>query len=320
VPGVALSVVGLISLVYGIIKGGENNQWTTVGTLGPLIAGVVLLGVFVFLERRSDHPSLDVSLFKNPAFSAASVAISLVFFGLFGSTFFLTFYLQFDRGYSPLAAGIRLLPVAAAILFFSPRSSKVARRIGNKATVTGGMFLVTIAYLGYQLVDTHTTIWLLEVMLLVQGIGMAHVMAPATESIMSTLPRERAGAGSAVNNTLRQVGGALGVAILGSLLSSAYRGKITPTLDAMHLPSAARDAAGESIGALSQLLGKGGKPSGPQWVQGQHAFVHAMHVTSAGSAFVVLVGMLVALKWLPGKDSHGKREAGEVEASEPAHV
>jgi len=135
----------------------------------------------------------------------------------------------------------------------------------------------------------------------VQGIGMANVMAPATESIMSTLPREQAGAGSAVNNTMRQVGGALGVAVLGSLLSSTYRAKVTPTLDAMQLPKAARDAAGESIGALHQIIGKGGRPTGPQWQQGQNAFIHAMHWTSAGSALVVFVGMLVALKWLPGK-------------------
>jgi MFS transporter, DHA2 family, multidrug resistance protein len=318
-PGVGLSVVGLVALVYGIIKGGENNQWGSAATLVPLVGGAVLLAVFVFLERRSDHPSLDVTLFKNPAFSAASVAISLVFFGLFGSTFFLTFYLQFDRGYSPLAAGIRLLPVAVAILIFAPRSSQLAKRIGNKATVAGGMFLVLIAYLGYQVIYTHTSIWALEVLLLVQGIGMANVMAPATESIMSTLPRERAGAGSAVNNTMRQVGGALGVAILGSMLSSSYRGKITPTLASLHLPAAAREAAGESIGALSQIIGKGGKPSGPQWQQGQNAFVHAMHITSAGSALVVLIGMAVVLKWLPGR-THGPHEAGTVAAPEPAHA
>ena len=318
VPGVALSVVGLVGLVYGIIKGGENNQWGSAGTLVPLIGGAALLGVFVFLERRSDHPSLDVTLFKNPAFSAASVAISLVFFGLFGSTFFLTFYLQFDRGYTPLQAGVRLLPVAVAILVFAPRSSALSKRIGSKATVAGGMSLVLVAYLCYQLIYTHTSIWVLEALLLVQGIGMANVMAPATESIMSTLPRERAGAGSAVNNTLRQVGGALGVAILGSVLSTSYRGKISSTLDALHLPAAQHQAAGESIGALSQIIGRGGKPSGPVWIKGQDAFVHAMHITSAGSALVVLAGLLVVLRWLPGKSA--ARPSGAVETPEPVHV
>jgi DHA2 family multidrug resistance protein-like MFS transporter len=319
VPGVALSVVGLVALVYGIIKGGQHNQWTSASTLVPLIAGIVLLAGFVFLERRSDHPSLDVTLFKNPAFSAASVAISLVFFGLFGATFFLTYYLQFDRGYSPLEAGVRLLPVAVAILVFSPRSAKVARRFGNKATVAGGMALVMIAYLGYQLLYTHTTIWLLEGMLFVQGVGMANVMAPATESIMSTLPRERAGAGSAVNNTMRQVGGALGVAVLGSVLSSTYRGKVTPTIDAMNLPTSVRDAAEESIGALYQVIGNGKQPSGPQWQKGQDAFIHAMHVTSAGSALVVFIGLLVVLKWLPGKTSDA-RQGTTTEVTEPVHA
>ena len=317
--GVVLSVVGLVGLVYGIIKGGEDDKWGSAGVLVPLVAGVVLLVVFVLLERRSEHPSLDVTLFKNPAFSAASAAISLVFFGLFGATFFLTYYLQFDRGYTPLQAGIRLLPVAIAILVFAPRSSKLAKRIGSKATVAGGMTLSMIAYLGYQLLDTGTSIWVLEGMLLIQGIGMANVMAPATESFMSALPRERAGAGSAVNNTMRQVGGALGVAILGSVLSSAFRSKISPSLSAAHLPAAANHAAGQSIGALFQVVGKGQKPTGPLWVQGQHAFIHAMHVTSLGSAFVVLLGLLVVLKWLPGK-AHGAHEAGHVVHHEPIHV
>jgi MFS transporter, DHA2 family, multidrug resistance protein len=176
-----------------------------------------------------------------------------------------------------------------------------------------------IAYLGYQFLYTGTTIWLLEVMLFVQGIGMANVMAPATESIMSTLPREQAGAGSAVNNTLRQVGGALGVAVLGSLLSSTYRAKVTPTLDTMALPKPARDAAGESIGALYQIIGKGGRPTGPQWQQGQQAFIHAMHWTSAGSALVVFIGMVVALKWLPGKTS-GAQQGQPAGVTEQVHV
>ncbi|MDX6201096.1 MAG: hypothetical protein QOJ83_596 [Frankiales bacterium] len=318
VPGVVLSVIGLVALVYGIIKGGENNQWASAGVLVPLIAGAVLLAIFVVLERRSRHPSLDVTLFKNPAFSAASVAISLVFFGLFGATFFLTFYLQFDRGYSPLEAGIRLLPVAIAILVFAPRSSKVAQRIGNKATVAGGMSLSLIAFLGYQLLDTGTTIWVLEGVLLIQGIGMAHVMAPATESIMSALPRERAGAGSAVNNTMRQVGGALGVAILGSLLSTAFRSRISPTLDAAHLSAAARTVAGQSIGGLYQVVGNGQQPTGPIWTQGQSAFIHAMHITALGSALVVLIGIVVVLVWLPGK-APASRESMR-ETSEPVHV
>jgi hypothetical protein len=146
-------------------------------------------------------------------------------------------------------------------------------------------------------------------MLLVQGIGMAHVMAPATESIMTALPRERAGAGSAVNNTMRQVGGALGVAILGSLLSSAFRSRIDPTLAQAHLPAPVRSAAGQSIGALAQVVGKGKPPSGPVWDQGQRAFIHAMHVTSLGSALVVLAGIAAVLIWLPGKDSGHQQAA-----------
>ncbi|HMA45851.1 MAG TPA: DHA2 family efflux MFS transporter permease subunit [Frankiaceae bacterium] len=299
VPGVVLSIAGLVSLVYGIIKGGQHGDWGSPPVLATLLGGIAVLAVFVATQARSDHPVLDVTLFRNPAFSAASAAITLVFFALFGATFYLTFYLQFIREYSPLSAGVRLLPVALALAFFAPRSARMVRRFGAKAVCTTGLLLVTAAFLCYQLVGVGGSIWKLEALLFLQGMGMANVMAPATESIMSTLPRERAGAGSAVNNTVRQVGGALGVAVLGSLLSSSYRAAVEPALSP--LPPGLRTTAGESIGATKAVAAQLGEQGRALLDPAKDAFVHAMHVTSLGSALVAFVGALVVLRWLPGR-------------------
>jgi EmrB/QacA subfamily drug resistance transporter len=300
--GVVLSIVGLVLLVYGIIKGGETTEWGSALVLGPLLAGVAVLALFVLLQRRTSSPMLDVTLFRNPAFSAACGAVTLVMFALFGAVFFMSFYLQYARDYSPLEAGVRLLPVAVALSFFSPRSAKLVRRFGVKAVCAGGMLLMTTAFTGYTLVGADTPIWVVEVLLFVQAAGMAHVVAPATESIMSTLPRERAGAGSAVNTTVRQVGGALGVAILGSILSAGYRAGITPSLGV--LPPQVRELAGESIGS-TQIAAESLPPVPRAQLEAAavDAFIGGMHAAALGSALVAFVGALVVLRWLPGREA-----------------
>jgi MFS transporter, DHA2 family, multidrug resistance protein len=298
--GVVLSIVGLVLLVYGIIKGGETTEWGSAIVLGPLLAGLAVLAVFVWLQRRTASPMLDVTLFRNPAFSAACGAVTLVMFALFGAVFFLSFYLQYAREYSPLEAGVRLLPVAVALSFFAPRSAGLVRRFGVKAVCAGGMLLMTTAFTGYTLVGADTPIWVVEVLLFVQAAGMAHVVAPATESIMSTLPRERAGAGSAVNTTVRQVGGALGVAILGSILSAGYRAGITPSLSV--LPESVREVAGESIGS-TQIAAAALPPGAREQLEAAavDAFIGGMHAAATGSAIVAFLGALVVLRWLPGR-------------------
>lgn len=312
--GVAISFVGLVALVYGIIKGGQHNDWTSPVVLVSLLGGLAMLVLFAFYERHVPHPSLDVELFRNAAFSAACAAITLVFFALFGSIFFLTFYLQFDRGYSPLEAGVRLLPTAVALAFFAPRSAKMVQRFGAKAVCSVGLGLVTLAFLTYQLIDTDTPIWVLEALLFVQGAGMANVMAPATESIMSTLPRERAGAGSAVNNTVRQVGGALGVAVLGSVLSASYRSAIEPHLGL--LPAALRNTAGESLGGTLRVVQQVGGAADGLVAPAKAAYISALHRASLGSALVAFAGMLVVLKWLPGARASGPGEPREGDGAE----
>ncbi|ARH90936.1 MFS transporter [Streptomyces sp. MOE7] len=300
--GVLLSVVGLVLLVYGIIKGGQLADFTDPQVVGTVAGGLVVLGVFVVHQKRSDHPSIDIGYFRKPAFSAAVAAIALVFFSLMGVTFFIVFYVQSVRGYSPLQAGLLILPLAAAQLIFAPRARLAVDRFGARAVCTFSMFVVADTMVGLLLLDTDTPLWVMEALFFLQGAGMAHIMPPVTVAIMQSLPREKAGSGSALNNVFRQVGGTLGVAVLGSLLSTTYRDRIQGRLDALPgLPAAARHAAGESIEATLGLAAGMGPAGRPLAAAADRAFLHAMHVTALGSAAVSIVGALVVLAFLPGK-------------------
>ncbi|GAA2714233.1 MULTISPECIES: MFS transporter [Streptomyces] len=302
--GVLLSVVGLVLLVYGIIKGGQLADFTVPEVYGTVGGGLLVLTAFVLHERRSTHPALDVRYFRNPAFSAAVTSLGLVFFGLMGVTFFMVFYTQSARGFTPLQSGLLMLPLAAAQMVFAPRARLAVERFGARAVCTTGMVVMAATMAGYSLMDTDTPIWGLEVLFLFQGTAMAHITPPATVSIMQSLPREKAGSGSAVNNTFRQVGGALGVAVLGSLLSTTYRRGISGDLDAVPgLTDEARRTAGESIEATLGVADRLG-PQGRHLVgAAREAFVHAMHVTVLCGAAVALAGAAVAFLFLPAHDA-----------------
>src|ERR1022692_4611693 len=244
-PGVLLSIVGLVLVVYGIIQGGDTGSWLRGDVLGPVFGGLAVLAAFGWYESRIEHPSLDVRLFRDPRLSSAAGAIAMVFFALAGAFFFISFYLQNVRDYSPLHAGLLTIPLAAGQLLLAPRSAILVRRYGAKIVCAAGLLLVAVAMAGYHLLGTSTPIWVLEVTFFVQGAGMGTVMPPATESVMSVVPRDRGGAGSAITNISRQVAVALGVAVLGSILAQAYRTRLTPHLTAV--PAAARVTATQSI-------------------------------------------------------------------------
>ncbi|GAA2425451.1 MFS transporter [Actinomadura vinacea] len=297
--GVVLSIIGLVTLSYGIIQGGERGSWLEPGVLGPIAAGLAVLAAFVWNEARIDHPAFDVRLFRDPRLSAAVAAIALTFFASSGMFFFTGFYLQSVRGLSALQSGAMLLPFAAAQLMFSTRSPALVRRFGAKAVCTIGLVLVAAALGAYPVlgIGTGTPLWVVGAAFFLQGAGMAVIMAPATESVMSALPREKAGAGSALQNTARQVAVAMGVALLGSVLASLYRGRLAEHLAA--IPAGARTAANESIEgahAVAERLGAAGLV-GPA----DTAFVEAMRITAGGAAAIALLGALVVLKWMPGR-------------------
>ncbi|MFJ1804158.1 DHA2 family efflux MFS transporter permease subunit [Streptomyces sp. NPDC088180] len=308
--GVALSIVGLVLLVYGIIRGGELADFTDTTVLVAIVGGLLVLAGFVWHEKRSSHPAIDITYFRKPAFSAAVAAIALVFFALMGVTFFSAFYLQSVRGYTALESGLLIVPLAAAQMIFAPRARLVVDRFGARAVCTVGMLLVAAGLASFALFDTGTPVWVMCLVFFVQGTGMAHIMPPVTVAVMQALPREKAGSGSAVNNTFRQVGGALGIAVLGSVLSTVYRGDIEGHLGAV--PAGARDVAGESIEATLGVAEKLGPVAGKPLVAAAHdAFISAMHVTALGSAAVALIGALVVGLFLPGRTpaSTGAAEA-----------
>jgi predicted MFS family arabinose efflux permease len=275
--------------------------------LVPLVGGLVLLALFIWLQRRSRHPALDVSLFRNPAFSAAAGALGLNFFALQGATLYLVYYLQGARGFTALESGALFIPVAVGMAVMGTRSSVLAERFGAKAVCGTGFLLIALSFLGFQLLDLDSPIWLLLVILSIQGLGMGSVFAPATESIMSVVPREKAGAGAAVNNSVRQVGGALGIAILGSLLAASYASHLGNAVDA--LPAGVQDEASHSIVATLEAVGQvqnrgdadAARAAAAIVDPAREAFVSAMHVTAVATAATALIAALVVGIWLPGR-------------------
>ena len=211
--------------MWAIIEA-PSKGWTAPEVLGAFGLAVVALGAFVAWERRVDEPLLDVRLFRNARFTAASITVTVLFFALFGFLFLSTQYLQFVLGYSPSAAGLRMLPYAGAMIVAAPMSSKLVARLGTKRVVTAGMLTFAAGLAIAATITTTTGYGRLGIAMLFMGVGMGLAGAPATESIMGALPRDRAGIGSAVNDTTRELGGALGVAIVGSIVSSLYSNQL----------------------------------------------------------------------------------------------
>jgi EmrB/QacA subfamily drug resistance transporter len=314
--GVLLSIAGLVSLVYGIVQGGDGDSWLSLGVLGPIVGGLVILAAFAWYESRIQHPSLDVRLFRDRRLSASIGALGLVFFGMGGVFFFTSFYLQNVRGYTPLDAGLLTVPFAAGQLLMSPRSARLVQRYGAKAVGATGMFVMAAAIGGYASLRTASPIWMLAVLFGIQGAAIGVSMPAATSAVMDVLPRERAGAGSALTNTARQVAVALSVAILGSVLAVFYRNSLSPSLTG--LPAAARDAASSSITAtqaVAQQLGTAGRAL---LAPANEAYVHAMHVTTMIAALLALAGGFVVLRWMPGKPQKAA-QASDARASDTAY-
>ena len=235
---------------------------------------------------------LDVRLFRNRRFSAASGAIALAFFALFGTIFFLTQYLQMVMGYSALESGIRIMPVAAGLILGGPLSAKLTERIGTKRVVAVGLLLVSVGLAMLSGAEVDSGYGLIAAVLGVLGLGMGLTMAPATESVMGSLPIAKAGVGSAVNDATRTLGGALGVAVLGSLLSSGYRAG----MDGMSA------VAQDSLAGALALAGQDAA-SGALAGTARQAFVDGMHTAVLVGAGIALLGALLAAVALPAREA-----------------
>ncbi|MDQ1431017.1 MAG: hypothetical protein QOF40_1619 [Actinomycetota bacterium] len=299
VVGAALSIVALGALVASIIEA-PSNGWTDPLILAGFAVAASAMAAFVLWERHVDEPMLDVRFFANARFSAASVNVTLVFFALFGFIFLATQYLQFVLGYSAFDAGLRTLPFAAALMVMAPLSSKAVQWFGTKRVVVTGM-LVFASGLVVASTSTVTSGYpRVMVAMLLMGTGMGLSVAPATESIMGSLPLHQAGVGSAVNDTSREVGGALGVAIVGSMLSSLYASDLNRRLPA-NVPTQVRDAADQSVGAALQVSAQLGRVGAPLAGAARESFVYAMSRASLVTAAVAVVGALLAWRFLPAR-------------------
>ena len=297
--GAGLSIVALVALVYAIIEA-PSEGWTDPLVLAAFGVAAVLIVVFLWWESRVEHPMLQLSFFENPRFSAASVAITLVFFAMFGTVFLNTQYLQFVLGFTPLEAGFRVMPVATMIIA-APLSARFAERFGTKRVVTTGLVIVSIAMSVLATITVDTGYGRVALALAILGAGMGTAMAPATESIMGSLPLAKAGVGSAMNDTTRQIGGALGVAILGSILASSYTTAMEPVV--ANLPADAATVAGDSVGGAMAVASQIGEVGAQLADAASAAFIGGMETAVWVAAGVALLGAIVTFLWLPARGS-----------------
>jgi EmrB/QacA subfamily drug resistance transporter len=317
--GAALSTVGLGILTAAIIQAPDWG-WTDATTLAGFGAAAVVLTGFVVWELTTSSPMLDVRLFRIRRFTGASGAVALVFFSLFGAIFFLTQYLQDVLDYTPLQAGVRMLPIAAGLILGGPMSAKLATRVGTRAVVAAGLTIVAGALFLLSGAEVDSGYSLVATALVLLGLGMGATMAPATESIMSSVPLDNAGVGSAMNDTVRLVGGTLGVAILGSLLSSGYGADMEPAVNS--LPPSAADAASDSVGQAGVVAGHIGGGAGAALNHAaEAAFTSAMSTTLTVAAATSLAGAVLALVVLPRQQrERAEKQAFATMQAEPARA
>jgi EmrB/QacA subfamily drug resistance transporter len=305
--GAVLSIVGLVALVYGFIQAPEHG-WTSPPILIAFTVAIVVLGVFAWWESYTDSPMLDTSFFKNPRFTAASMGIMLLFFAMFGSIFLLTQYLQFVMSYSALQAGIRLLPMALTMLVVAPSSARIAERVGTKIVVGTGLTIAGIGLALFASVPSENISYWGDIAwrMIIMAVGMGLTMAPATESIMGSLPRAKAGIGSAMNDTTRQVGGAFGVAIIGSVMSSFYGSRVADTFHAAGISGEPVDVAKDGLGQALMVASDPRIPASvaQEIIEGaKDAFVAGMHRGVLFAAAAALLGAFVVFRWLPAREA-----------------
>jgi EmrB/QacA subfamily drug resistance transporter len=297
--GAVLSIGGLGLLVWSLIEAPARG-WTSAIVLGAGVGGLAVLVAFVAWERRCTHPMLNLALFRKREISGAVLSQGLAVFGFYGTLFLLTQYLQFSLGYSALTAGLCILPAAGALVLAAPLSEVIIRAIGIRFTAAAGLVIVAGGFWQISSATVGTGYTGIVAGIIAAGAGVGLVLPAATESVMGTLPSGDTGVGSAINNTFMQVGGALGVAVIGSLLTTRYQDNITAALAPYHVPVAALDAVRGSLGGALAVAARVGGTNGAALAHlAREAFVSGMDLGLFTGACVVLAGALVALLVLP---------------------
>jgi len=307
-PGVVISTVGVSLLVLAIIEGPQWG-WAAPATLACFAGATVLLVAFTLIELRTEHPLLDVRVFRIPRFTAGALSIAVAFFCLFGFIFLVTQYFQFVKGYSTLSAGVHTLPFAIVAAVFTPIAAVVALRIGSRVVVAAGLALMGGGLVMAGLTSKPHTAFFgpIIISMVLLALGLSAITAPATEAVMGSLAADQVGAGAAVNNTTRELGGTLGVAVLGSVFASAYSPRIIRAFAPYPIPAAAKQAAHQSMAAALAVVQRA--PAAAQPVLRAAAFdgfgsgLRAACVVGAG---VAVIGALVAFRLLPGRGDTGE--------------
>jgi EmrB/QacA subfamily drug resistance transporter len=289
VLGAALSAAAMLAVVDAVIEA-PTHGWTSARTLGELALGGILVAAFIYRELHTANPVIDVRVFRHRAFSAASSAIGLTFLALFGSLFALTQYLQLVHGYSPLSAGVRALPFAAAVMATAPLSSMLVARLGIRVVVPAGLTAMGAGLLTLTQVTPTTSYDFLAIGLAIMGAGMGLVMAPAGNSIMSVLPAEQYGAGSAINDTVQELGASLGIAVIGSIVASSFR----HSLAGSGLPAKVVAAAQPSIAQADAVAAHAG-PFAPDVLTVAHQSFTSAMTTGFTVAGLIAVGAAIVI-------------------------
>jgi EmrB/QacA subfamily drug resistance transporter len=315
--GLVLSTAAMALLIYTIIEAPDHG-WSSARSLLGFALAALLFTAFVTWERRVRAPMLDVGLFRNLRFTAASGSVTIAFFALFGFIFLITQYFQFFKGYGPLSTGLHLLPVATCVGIGSVLGTKLAVRFSTKLVVASGLLMMAGFYLWVSSASAFTGYGTIAVQMVIFGTGMGFTSAPATEAIMGVVPRNKAGVGSAVNDATRLLGGTLGVALIGSVYASLYSSRLTHALPAT-LPPALAHASHESVGAALAVatgLAHLGHPALSSIVHGaaSAAFFHGFSAANLLAAGVAAGGAVMALALLPARPS-AEDEAAELPAT-----
>jgi EmrB/QacA subfamily drug resistance transporter len=301
VPGLVLSSVGITALVYTVIEA-PSWGWGSVHTAAGFAVAVVVLAAFALWERRTPHPMLDVSVFVNRRFSGGSLAVTAGFLTLFGFIFVITQYFQFIKGYSAFETGVRLLPVAISIAVTSIVGPRIVERIGTTTVVAGGLAIFAAGLTWASTADAATPYIQIALQMVLLGAGLGLTTAPATEAIMGSLSADKAGVGSAVNDTTRELGGTLGVAIVGSVFASIYSSRLDSSATLSALPAEVRATMERSMAAAQQVIGRLPQPVIPDVRAAVNtAFLDGMQVGSLVSAGIAAAAAVVVAVLLPAR-------------------
>jgi len=309
VPGVLLSVAGIGLLVFGVVKGGEDPTWLEAQVLGPIAAGLVLIAVLLLVESRMALPSFDPSLFKNRLFAIGAGVLCTSFLVGTGVNFVLTFYLQLVRDYSPTRTGLLMLAMAVGSLIAGIRAAQIVGVMGRAAALGASALLVAGCCAVFAVLGTGTPIWIFEIVYGLFGLGFGAAFAIGMAVTISVIEPARMGAGSAVANTMRHMGTALGVAVLGSVLGSVYRHSLGSAAAA--IPAASRSSLGSTLQALA---GRSAPVRDAVLDPARNAFISGLHAAMWVSVGLAVITALAAFVGLPGKPKAQPVPRSSVEA------